>query len=631
MVCLSNLFLLEFGPRRRDPSILSPISSSLSAYLSGRVSYDQKFIFTLATQTLPAIQVPPSHFTAHFPASLTPPYHNDSKSERQWLGPRGQGGSDNTSPMSNKMNGGLHSGHSTPQMSPTQSYPAMQPPFRTSPRQGPVNAGVCLPPLRQLSRTPPTPSDRKHMAPFGVHSILNPQAELTEQQRNRRRSHSQMDSPSPIETSHAHSLPSISRPTSVDSTQEQQYPPRSFHPPERPPLRHILSPKSKKLHRTQSVGTFNPPTGTIDAHQTPFLTGSVRPSESIPLQPALPTPPPGSRTTYFPLQHTTAPTPPVNVVRSELRRPSLGFTQSGSASPITQYSPYSQAASVASSQYETQSTQGQYVPSSSIQAHGHASRHGSLPTEADRNSMIPMAPSSQSSIQLMTIKSQHGQVQIPVDVQAASKVADEKRRRNAGASARFRARRKEKEREASMSISRLEQQLRDAIEDAEFYRRERDYFKAVVFQQPQPERHYGRPSSPRLRRVSMAPSLAPSSTTGAGSEGSYGEYDDDDREEERNVRRRTSNYHPVAGSGASEPIPASIESQSYPPTYAPAGLPSALTTSTPNRQYSQEHLRHMAPPQPSSERPVFHGPYGSERSPYERATWNAGHDHGRPP
>lgn len=65
-------------------------------------------------------------------------------------------------------------------------------------------------------------------------------------------------------------------------------------------------------------------------------------------------------------------------------------------------------------------------------------------------------------------------MQIPVEVQAASKVADEKRKRNAGASARFRARRKEKEREASMSISRLEQQVRDAIDRADFYRTERD-------------------------------------------------------------------------------------------------------------------------------------------------------------
>ena len=100
-----------------------------------------------------------------------------------------------------------------------------------------------------------------------------------------------------------------------------------------------------------------------------------------------------------------------------------------------------------------------------------------------------------------------------------------------------------------MSISRLETQLRDAFEDAEFYRIERDYFKSIVFQQPGAERHYARPTSPRLRRSSVAPSNAPSSTTGGGSADSpYSAYDDDLRESERIVRRRTSNYHPSAES-----------------------------------------------------------------------------------
>ncbi|KAK5013483.1 hypothetical protein LTR60_003846, partial [Cryomyces antarcticus] len=76
----------------------------------------------------------------------------------------------------------------------------------------------------------------------------------------------------------------------------------------------------------------------------------------------------------------------------------------------------------------------------------------------------------------MTFERPSGDITIPVDVQAASRVSDEKRKRNAGASARFRQRRKEKEREATTTISKLEQQLREATEDAEFYKRERDYF-----------------------------------------------------------------------------------------------------------------------------------------------------------
>ncbi|PVH91913.1 hypothetical protein DM02DRAFT_663484 [Periconia macrospinosa] len=196
---------------------------------------------------------------------------------------------------------------------------------------------------------------------------------------------------------------------------------------------------------------------------------------------------------------------------------------------------------------------------------------------------MSMDPSSQSAIQTMTIKSQQGHyVRIPVEVQAASKAADEKRKRNAGASARFRARRKEKEREASQSITHLETQLREALEDSEYYRGERDYFKSIVFQQPGAERHYARPPSPRLRRLSVAPSSAASSTTGGSSVGSpYSAYDDEG--EERNVRRRTSNYHPPPGQ-----VPAPLNGSQPPANYPPPAFASI-----------------NAPPPPHSRPPSF--------------------------
>jgi hypothetical protein len=436
--------------------------------------------------------------------------------------------------MSKAPAGGPHSGQTTPQPSPIQSHFGMQPPQRSSPpRERPAHHPV-LPPLRHMSSSPSTPLDRRHGHPF--QSILNPQAEMMEQQRDRRRSASQIDTPSPIDTPNSHSLPSISRPPSVDSAQEELHPSRAFQPPSRPVGRHLRSPKSPRLHRTQSLNLLNPPTGTIDAHQSPFLTASTRPSDPIMSHQSLPTPPAGGRHSYFP------PVPVQGIVRTEVRRPSVGFPQSGSASPIAQYSPYSQSASVASSQYDTPSTQGHYMHRHpSVQMH--ESRNSAGPMETERN-MIPMAPSGQSSIQLMTIKSQQGHnVQIPVDVQAASKVADEKRRRNAGASARFRARRKEKEREASMSISRLEQQLQNAVEDARFYREERDRYRDLYLQQ-QPD--IPGKLSPRLTRPALPPSI-PASSTRANSEDSYADYEEEVREEERNVRRRTSNYHPVSG------------------------------------------------------------------------------------
>jgi len=485
---------------------------------------------------------------------------------------------------------------------------------------------VSLPPLRQLSRTPPTPSDRRHIDPRHgdpLRSILNPQAELAEQQRDRRRSASQMDSPSPVDTLNSNSVPSISRPNSVDSTHDDHQQ-RSFQPPGRPLGRHLLSPKSPGLLRTPGVNVLNPPTGTIDAHQSPFLTASTRPSDLSVSQSALPTPPAGNRITYF-TAGGAIPTPPPNSGRSEPRRASGSYALSGSASPNTQYSPYSQPASVESAQFENHSA-ALHLPINHSNGHMHDPRPQRGSVEPDRN-MIAVAGNSQSSIQFMTIKSQQGHpVQIPVDVQAASKVADEKRRRNAGASARFRARRKEKEREASISISRLEQQLRDAIEDAEYYRSERDYFKAIVCQQPHPERHYARPPSPRLRRLS-APSQAPS--TRGGSAESYLDYDDEPREDERNVRRRTSSYHPVSGPPPTElssipPVPHSF-SGGYPHAHAASVQnPPHVTQLGPRDQSSTAALQ-----RPHPERPVYRDPFAQEHGRYEATTWASSQDSAR--
>ncbi|ORY09210.1 hypothetical protein BCR34DRAFT_487576 [Clohesyomyces aquaticus] len=510
-----------------------------------------------------------------------------------------------------------------------QSHP------RDPSRNGPTGPPVSLPSLRHLSSTPPTPSsDRRQGNPLGVHSILNPQGEMAEhhlEQRGRRRSASQMESPSPVESHPPQSLPSISRPTSVDSAQGELIPQRQFQLPGRLPARHMLSPRSPNLHRTQSLTVLNPPTGTIDAHQSPFLPPGTRPftQDPVPQQSSLPTPPVGSRPGYFPTIPPTAPTPPPGLVRNDMRRPSMGFPQSGSASPITSYSPYSQPASVASSQFESSSQPGSYMTIPNNAQHPSFS-NPPIAMETERN-LIPMAPSSQSTIQMMTIHSQQGhKVQIPVDVQAASKVADEKRKRNAGASARFRARRKEKEREATMSISRLEQQLREALEDTEFYRAERDYFKTIVFQQTGQERHYARPQSPRLRRHSLAPSSAGGGGSGESTYSGFSETSES-REPERNVRRRTSSYHPAPG-----PAPTALngpgpQSQTYststfPPINPPPTAGDSSNRAPPQQQHHFDHreqrpLPELQPPQ----RPGFRDPFSSEASRYDNRNWTPGH------
>ena len=79
----------------------------------------------------------------------------------------------------------------------------------------------------------------------------------------------------------------------------------------------------------------------------------------------------------------------------------------------------------------------------------------------------------------MTLETDDGPMVVPVelDLQQASKVADEKRKRNAGASARFRARRKEKEKEASYTINSLKQEMESIRVQRDFYRQERDFMR----------------------------------------------------------------------------------------------------------------------------------------------------------
>jgi hypothetical protein len=72
--------------------------------------------------------------------------------------------------------------------------------------------------------------------------------------------------------------------------------------------------------------------------------------------------------------------------------------------------------------------------------------------------------SGQSQCQMLTLETEQGLIQVPIDVQAASKVAGEKRKRYAIASRRFRQRRKEKEQETL----KLEAQVREMIEERDF-------------------------------------------------------------------------------------------------------------------------------------------------------------------
>jgi hypothetical protein len=133
----------------------------------------------------------------------------------------------------------------------------------------------------------------------------------------------------------------------------------------------------------------------------------------------------------------------------------------------------------------------------------------SLPDSLFRGSQHEQNPHTR----LMPISIGLEEMLIEVDVQAASKMAYEKRLRNAGASARFRERRKQKEKEASQNIQKLETQLRDLerrLRDAEhdkaFYMSERDRFREFCFRNPMTREFASNaPPSPRISRQAAFP------------------------------------------------------------------------------------------------------------------------------
>ena len=229
---------------------------------------------------------------------------------------------------------------------------------------------------------------------------------------------------------------------------------------------------------------------------------------------------------------------------------------------------------------------------------------------------------------MMTLETTSGTVQLPVDVQAASRVADEKRRRNAGASARFRQRRKEKEKEASTTISRLEQQVKELTEDADFYKREREYLAGVLLQMPSGDRHFPRPPSPRRRPSTNA--LRGSSGAQGTSYGGVPESQPRSPQEGRSMRRRTSTLSlPPPPSAALPPQSAPFQTGYGPRAYGsplapqphllmqqPSGLlPSPLSRATMLQQAAMPPTQQSGPPQPLQAPPQTGpwNPYAAEK------------------
>ena len=447
----------------------------------------------------------------------------------------------------------------------------------------------------------------------GVSSILNPPAE-DDAQTGQRRKASQLESP----IAPAHQLPPLA-PNIRNASGGLGPPDRSGNAPQdfspRPPRR-ILTPRSPSgLHRAASLGQLNPQGGSINAQQVPFPPSprsrvyTVEPGTSG----APPLPTPSARTQPagygFP-----APPPP----RDSSRRASTGTNRarnlSSSASPSTSYSSYSQVGQT--SPMGTYASTAGGAPASYDHNGDPSGREQRTASDAgvpdsQRQMSIPISSSGgQNVYQMMTLETTSGTVQLPVDVQAASRVADEKRRRNAGASARFRQRRKEKEREASTSIARLEQQVKELAEDLDFYRNERGQLLSVLQGVSGMEHHLQRPPSPRQMRGSMG-SMQGSM---AGRQGSYmrpQESQPQSPDTGRNVRRRTSTFSLPPAPPSSQLPPPPPGPPPLQPSYPPSGYSTPIAPQTP--VLPSPHARQSLPA-PSSQR-AFGQPQQQQTAP----------------
>jgi len=171
---------------------------------------------------------------------------------------------------------------------------------------------------------------------------------------------------------------------------------------------------------------------------------------------------------------------------------------------------------------------------------------------------------------------------VEVDVQQASKMADEKRKRNAGASARFRQRRKEKEQAAASTIGELQRQIRELTEDRDFYLGERNVLRDLISRTPAVQIP-PRPPSPRARRPQGAAHYG--AQRDQSPRGDYGRREM--TEPSPAQRRRTSDYQPSFAAAQSATV-------NYPPPY-PLPQPSPYALALPQLPTPMQDPRTQPP------------------------------------
>lgn len=407
------------------------------------------------------------------------------------------------------------------------------------------------------------PISQNYSRSLGMQSILNPAGRDSSQGQSRRRTAEQAGLPSPATTA-ASRAPSTSMTPSPGTVSLPSITPPSmttYLPPVGQGPRQTLTPRSASGYLPNPATTALP--ATIDAKATPFVMSSgpvvANVSESH-RGPEFTSSVPHSSYERAPRGQQASGGP--QLPGSVDRRTSIA----GSDSPSTTYSSQSQFSRTPPVQSVAPVSQ----PSSAFFGMPYPAPSPVHPLAHGFGANGPVSSTTaQSPYQMMTMDTEQGPIQVPVDVQAASKVADEKRKRNATASHRFRQRRKEKERETSNNIAKLEKRIQDLEKEREYYRQERDYYRNVACRNPGQAHLAARPPSPRhLRAASQAGSeegLAASQWRPQHEDGSQGG---------RNTRRRTSSYVPA---------------QDVPP--ALPGMPG------PQQQQQQQQQQQHPPPQ----------------------------------
>lgn len=404
----------------------------------------------------------------------------------------------------------------------------------------------------------PTGSEQRTSRTIGLSNLLNPTARDAPENQSRRRNAEHFDMPPGLFGTGPRTLPTSFTPSpsmpalpSITPPPVPNYSIPADHAPRR-----ILTPRSPSAYAS-APNSFNIPKGTIDAKKSPF--GASRELKTLlgPDMQSVPEPSVGPSLGGVPHSYSgpSARSPPdrrtsvgsIQLHPSVERRASIGATSqvhaSQSDSPTTSYSSYSQFSRtppvpLSNASSNQPSSTGYFPPS--YNATSSATTRSQAGFDS-KDSYSPVASSmGQNTYQMMTLDTDQGPIQVPVDVQAASKVADEKRKRNATASHRFRQRRKEKERETSQNIAKLEHQLRELAEEKDFYRLERDYFRNVV-QNTSGQAHIApRPPSPRhLRHAQLG--------AAATYVNSQWQAPEESNRNVRNTRRRTSSYVPAQG------------------------------------------------------------------------------------